>query len=83
MYVCVCLYGRCTRALTFQNVCAGALLDKTVLRNDTLKRVSQLHEFESDRLCGLCASQYLLRIMRYGKCSPSCAVVGLIYLQVL
>jgi energy-converting hydrogenase Eha subunit C len=59
----------------------GALLDKTVQRNDLLKRVSQLHDFESDRICSLSAAEYLSRIMRYGKCSPSCAVVGLIYLQ--
>ena len=59
----------------------GALLDKTVQRNDALGRVSQLHAFEGERICALSASEYLLRIMRYGKCSPSCAVVGLIYLQ--
>lgn len=59
----------------------GMLLDKTVARNDGLKRVSKLHDFESDRACSLGASEYLSRMMRYGKCSPSCAVVGLIYLQ--
>ncbi len=59
----------------------GALLDKTVQRNDMLGRVSQLHAFEGARICALPASEYLIRIMRYGKCSPSCAVVGLIYLQ--
>ena len=59
----------------------GMLLDKTVARNDSLKRVSQLHAFESDCVCALPASVYLQRMMRYGKCSPSCAVVGLIYLQ--
>ena len=59
----------------------GLLLDKTVQRNDALMRTSMLHDFESERMCALTASEYLSRMMRYGKCSPCCAVVGLIYLQ--
>jgi len=59
----------------------GLLLDKTVQRNDSLMRRSTLHEFESQSVCTLSASEFLSRIMRYGKCSPCCAVVGLIYLQ--
>jgi energy-converting hydrogenase Eha subunit C len=59
----------------------GALLNKTVQRNDALGRAGQLAGFEGDRICALPAADYLERIMRYGRCSPSCAVVGLIYLQ--
>jgi energy-converting hydrogenase Eha subunit C len=59
----------------------GALLTKTVQRNDALGRAGQLADFEGDRICALPAADYLDRIMRYGRCSPSCAVVALIYLQ--
>jgi len=59
----------------------GALLTKTVQRNDALGRAGQLAGFEGDRICALPAADYLDRIMRYGRCSPSCAVVALIYLQ--
>lgn len=61
----------------------GLLLDKTVRRNDSLMRRSKLHEFESQSVCTLSPSEYLSRMMRYGRCSPSCAVVGLMYLQTL
>jgi predicted transcriptional regulator len=59
----------------------GILLDKTVARNDSLQRVSNLQDFENHRKCTLTASAYLSRMMRYGACSPSCAVVGVMYLQ--
>jgi hypothetical protein len=59
----------------------GVLLDKTVHRNDQRHRVSSLCAFESTQACPLSASEYLQRIMKYGKCSPSCPVVALIYLQ--
>ena len=52
-----------------------------VQRNDALGRAGQLAGFEGDRICALPAADYLDRIMRYGRCSPSCAVVALIYLQ--
>jgi hypothetical protein len=59
----------------------GILLDKTVARNDDRKRASNLRDFESHLKCSLTASAYLSRMIRYGACSPSCAVVGLVYLQ--
>ena len=65
----------------------GILLDKTVARNDSLQRVSNLQDFENHRKCTLTASAYLSCMMRYEACrrrghpSPSCAVVGVMYLQ--
>ena len=59
----------------------GILLDKTVARNDDRKRASNLRDFESHLKCSLTASAYLSRMIRYGACSPSCAVIGLMYLQ--
>jgi len=45
----------------------GALLTKTVQRNDALGRAGQLAGFEGDRICALPAADYLDRIMRYGR----------------
>ena len=59
----------------------GALLDKTIERNDRLGRKSELEGFEVVKPCPLTASAYLKRIMKYGGCSPCCVVVGLMYLQ--
>ena len=59
----------------------GGLLDKTIERNDRLRRKSELVEFEAVKPCPLTASAYLKRIMKYGGCSPCCVVVGLVYLQ--
>ena len=59
----------------------GTLLDKTVQRNDSLGRKSELEGFEVGKPCPLTASAYLKRIMKYGGCSPCCVVVGLMYLQ--
>jgi hypothetical protein len=59
----------------------AGLLDKTIERNDRLRRKSELVEFEAVKPCPLTASAYLKRIMKYGGCSPCCLVVGLVYLQ--
>jgi len=57
------------------------LQNKTIERNDRLRRKSELVEFEAVKPCPLTASAYLKRIMKYGGCSPCCMVVGLVYLQ--
>ena len=50
----------------------GGLLDKTIERNDRLRRKSELVEFEAVKPCPLTASAYLKRIMKYGGCSLFC-----------
>ena len=59
----------------------GILLDKTIQRNDQRGQTSEMPEFEADTALPVTAATYLSRILKYGGCSPCCAVVGLIYLQ--
>ena len=62
-------------------VIIGTLLNMTVQRNDALRRVSTLYDFETRSAFSLTASDYLSRIISYGQCSASCSAVSLIYLQ--
>lgn len=57
----------------------GQLLDLTVARNDTLKRTCGFPEYESKEV-KMKASNYLKRMIRYGKCSECCIIVALIYM---
>jgi hypothetical protein len=57
----------------------GQLLDLTVVRNDAQKRNCGFPEYESKEV-KMKASNYLMRMIRYGKCSECCVIVALIYM---
>jgi len=56
------------------------LLEDTVQRNDARSRASGLASFEAGK-APISARDYVHRIFRYGRCSPCCFVVGVLYLE--
>jgi len=56
------------------------LLEETVARNDSLRRASELDNFEREK-APVAPASYVRRIAKYGGCSSCCFVIGLIYLK--
>jgi len=58
----------------------AVLLEETVARNDSLRRASELENFEREK-APVAPASYVRRIAKYGGCSSCCFVIGLIYLK--
>ena len=63
----------------------SAYLDKKVQQNEELLDSSKIKEsttiFHGQRVPELSIKLYAERIFKYAKCSPSCFVLGLIYME--